>query len=50
MTDGWLNVDTEARSANPAALATVLESVAETLREGPQENRYHMDLMVEQKK
>jgi hypothetical protein len=47
--DEFLNVDSGTENATPVAAAIVLEAVAETLREAPNNRRYDVHLEVEER-
>jgi len=48
MTDDHLNVDANGSNGHPNSVAAVLESVAETLRESPDDKRYDFTLQIEE--
>lgn len=49
MTDEeWINVDADGKDGDPQAVAAVLESVADTLRNAPDGKRYNFDLTVDE--
>jgi len=45
----YLEVDADGSNGAPAAVAAVLESVADTLRESPEDRRYDFELQIEER-
>lgn len=44
--DDWLNVETESENASGPAVAAILESVADSLRQAPDGTRFDFELEV----
>lgn len=45
----WLEADTEATDASPKAAAKVLTSIASTLEQAPEDRRYDIQLVIEER-
>lgn len=48
-TGRWLEADTEATDASPKAAAKVLTAIASTLEQAPEDRRYDIQLVVEER-
>ena len=44
----WLNVETEGSDGTGKAVAAVLSSVVEVLREAPEDKRYDFELVIKE--